>query len=114
MERDYLRPIYDYDQPLGENHKIADIFVCGTEINTVTALEDVKGINITVAKNDEIPDWTKNNYAVVTISESQLKDNEFTVEESISDIEKIVSENYEVIKKAYSDYVKEVKKRKIE
>lgn len=111
MQNDYLRPLYDYNKPIGELHQVGDIFVCGTEMDILYGREKVKGINITICRNREIADYKKANYAVVTISEQQLKEKQFTIEEDIDNISATISKNYSVIEKAYADYVREVNSR---
>lgn len=107
----YLRPLYDYNKPIGELHEIGDIFVAGSEMNLITGKEDVKGIDLVITKNGVLADAKLENYAVVNISEEQLKNKEFTIQEDLDDISEIISKNYKVVVKAYAAYVKEVKKR---
>lgn len=105
------RPLYDYNKPIGEFHYIGDIFVAGTEMNLIVGKEDVKCVDLIILRNRENADWHKSNWAIVSVSETQLSDKEFTVILDMDNIAEIVSKNYKVVKKAYAAYVKEVKKR---
>jgi len=111
MNSDKLRPIYDYNRPIGELYEIFDIFVYDTEININTGREDVKGISLVIGKNGEIADWEKENYFVITVTENQLENKNFIVEPIDNNICEIIKNNYSEIEKAYKTYIKEIKKR---